>query len=547
MQRSQKELPKATYSHTHVSPVSAIPTTKTRVRASASPVKIQKFPLRAERFRHASEEESLCSGYCARFEQRVQIIDFCICCFAELTFLFFPSLSLLLSQASDSDSDDAVVWYWAGDSDPSDPDKQQDIWVQFAGDVLTKIENAFLKGKRKVIVHAERYVDLTDWQQKRKDDPERKRAVLRSIGPLADLKRSKTTEKKGALAKKSSKSAVASPVVESDEENEDDEDDILDNDDDDDLPVEWQWAGDSKKGKSQDTWVPYDAKATKIVAKGFASGKKKVKLSATHFIEFNDNEDWWQVRYDDEDKRRRVRSIQTQAAQPVLKKKKTEPKKKVAKKVAKKVTKADSLSSSSVSSAPGNLSGIAQALKDSLKYPDGWFPVESMECIEIEVDSNSAEFAAVSALLNKTIAPIHKNNSVNHIIPYSKLECVRLVRVQNPILWVNYHNRSQRIEKKLIEQFGIKTKIPNLEKCLTHSDSPSPLNATTNETFLWHGLNHCHLDTICKDGFNPRFCSLEGMFGSALYFAEHSSKANQYTHVSPCTVVVTILSLVLQL
>jgi hypothetical protein len=75
-------------------------------------------------------------------------------------------------------------------------------------------------------------------------------------------------------------------------------------------------------------------------------------------------------------------------------------------------------------------------------------------------------------------------------------------------------------------------KIPAVAKVLTASAAPppSPRNAAVNEHFLFHGLNHAHLDTITREGFNPRFCSLEGMFGSALYFAEHSSKANQYTH-----------------
>ncbi len=75
-------------------------------------------------------------------------------------------------------------------------------------------------------------------------------------------------------------------------------------------------------------------------------------------------------------------------------------------------------------------------------------------------------------------------------------------------------------------------KIPPVAKVLTASaaPAPSPRNAAVNEHFLFHGLNHAHLDTITREGFNPRFCSLDGMFGSALYFAEHSSKANQYTH-----------------
>jgi hypothetical protein len=86
-------------------------------------------------------------------------------------------------------------------------------------------------------------------------------------------------------------------------------------------------------------------------------------------------------------------------------------------------------------------------------------------------------------------------------------------------------------------------------KVLTASAAPppSPRNAAVNEHFLFHGLNHAHLDTITREGFNPRFCSLEGMFGSALYFAEHSSKANQYTHCGELIVSLLFLFFLLLL
>ncbi len=57
-------------------------------------------------------------------------------------------------------------------SDPSNPDKSQDVWVRFDEGRTAKIEGAFKQGKKKVVVDAERFVDLSDWQQKRKDDEE---------------------------------------------------------------------------------------------------------------------------------------------------------------------------------------------------------------------------------------------------------------------------------------------------------------------------------------------------------------------------------------
>lgn len=48
-----------------------------------------------------------------------------------------------------------------------------------------------------------------------------------------------------------------------------------------------------------------------------------------------------------------------------------------------------------------------------------------------------------------------------------------------------------------------------------------------NERLLFHGSNF--INKIQTQGFDERFAQRNGMFGAGLYFAEHSSKSNQYT------------------
>lgn len=48
-----------------------------------------------------------------------------------------------------------------------------------------------------------------------------------------------------------------------------------------------------------------------------------------------------------------------------------------------------------------------------------------------------------------------------------------------------------------------------------------------NERLLFHGSNF--IDDIQSHGFNESYAQRDGMFGAAIYFAEHSSKSNQYT------------------
>ncbi len=80
--------------------------------------------------------------------------------------------SVSSSSSSLPQADDVVCWYWASDSDPSNPDKSQDLWTLFDANKSALIEAAFALGKKTVKVDAERFVDLNDWQQKRYDDPE---------------------------------------------------------------------------------------------------------------------------------------------------------------------------------------------------------------------------------------------------------------------------------------------------------------------------------------------------------------------------------------
>jgi hypothetical protein len=61
--------------------------------------------------------------------------------------------------------------------------------VLYSDALRNKLEAAFKKGRSKVAIDTERFVDLSNWIQRRKDDPTRRRAVTRSVGPLAVLKR----------------------------------------------------------------------------------------------------------------------------------------------------------------------------------------------------------------------------------------------------------------------------------------------------------------------------------------------------------------------
>ena len=46
------------------------------------------------------------------------------------------------------------------------------------------------------------------------------------------------------------------------------------------------------------------------------------------------------------------------------------------------------------------------------------------------------------------------------------------------------------------------------------------------ERLLWHGTPVPHV--ITTEGFDPRVCNLQGMFGAGVYFADKSTKSVRY-------------------
>jgi len=68
--------------------------------------------------------------------------------------------------------------------------------------------------------------------------------------------------------------------------------------------------------------------------------------------------------------------------------------------------------------------------------PSHWSDEEGMDYYELNVPSGSQEFRWAADMLHKTTASYHLNNPANHKITFSKLVCTKVVRVQNPALWL---------------------------------------------------------------------------------------------------------------
>jgi len=166
-----------------------------------------------------------------------------------------------------------------------------------------------------------------------------------------------------------------------------------------------------------------------------------------------------------------------------------------------------------------------------IKSPSTWSGQTTMDYTEVELDKGDEEFTWMQLIFTSSIWPQHKTQPGLSPIKFNSLEVTRVIRIQNPVLWMRYHHRKDTI---ISSASGGKC-TPTLTKVLTAVGKGPATDANANEFFLFHGLNTSSVVGITKFGFDPRFCSLNGMFGAGLYFAENSSKSNQYCHAGSCT------------
>jgi len=117
-----------------------------------------------------------------------------------------------------------------------------------------------------------------------------------------------------------------------------------------------------------------------------------------------------------------------------------------------------------------------------------------------------------------------------------KIKKVHAWRIENPILWRQYISKGEELRSRH-QVNGTRCKpvdpqvpehvVPQLPSYLKWRSS-GKFDASTNEVLLWHGTKSAIIDTIVKQGFDERVCSLSGMFGAGLYFAQDSCKSGQY-------------------
>ncbi|XP_046385397.1 poly [ADP-ribose] polymerase tankyrase [Ischnura elegans] len=143
------------------------------------------------------------------------------------------------------------------------------------------------------------------------------------------------------------------------------------------------------------------------------------------------------------------------------------------------------------------IKGIEKLYSSSVNL---WSPLPSPGTLLVDLLSEDKEFMAVEEEMQSTIRE-HRDNGHSGGI-FSRYNIVRIQKVQNRKLWERYAHRRQEVAEENGNQ--------------------------ANERMLFHGSPF--INAIVQKGFDERHAYIGGMFGAGIYFAEHSSKSNQYVY-----------------
>ncbi|KAH8853078.1 Tankyrase-1 [Schistosoma japonicum] len=139
--------------------------------------------------------------------------------------------------------------------------------------------------------------------------------------------------------------------------------------------------------------------------------------------------------------------------------------------------------------------GVAEATPTGPAY----FPAAAAKnTVMIEIDRTDPEFLAVEEQIQSTIRE-HKDNCGGI---YKRYRILKVARIRNKRLWDRYLHRCAEIAEDNSGHY--------------------------NERLLFHGSPF--LQSIVMKGFDERYAYIGGMFGAGIYFAENSSKSNQYVY-----------------
>ena len=173
--------------------------------------------------------------------------------------------------------------------------------------------------------------------------------------------------------------------------------------------------------------------------------------------------------------------------------------------------------------------------KQPVEIPEHWKSVRTLQderAVKMPVDVAVAK--AIKDVVQQTWRHGVVGIGVDAInLTHKTIDVTKVEQIENPHLYGSYeHARKEFCARAARGVFPKVTSDPGEKKnVLTSTLGISVLDKQLipeiNEHFLFHGAPQEYIESIIKQGIDFRL-SNEGMFGKGAYFAESSTKADQY-------------------
>jgi len=130
-------------------------------------------------------------------------------------------------------------------------------------------------------------------------------------------------------------------------------------------------------------------------------------------------------------------------------------------------------------------------------------------------------------LMNETAKPqFHGQGRDSHGKKFRRFEPVRVWRIENHQQWRKYVLQRDAVRANVGGRPNRITPPPATD--VFRLPSGALLDKSSSEHFLFHGTKPAAVGVLCNRGFDERVGSLGGLFGAGCYFAENSSKSDEY-------------------
>ena len=172
--------------------------------------------------------------------------------------------------------------------------------------------------------------------------------------------------------------------------------------------------------------------------------------------------------------------------------------------------------------------------KQPVEIPEQWKSVRTLQderAVKMPVD------VAVAKAIKDVVQQTWERDVVGwgvdaKNLTHKTIDVTKVEQIENPHLYGSYeHARKEFCARAAKEVFPKVTSEPGQKDVLTSTLGISVLEEQLipeiNEHFLFHGAPQEFIESIIKQGIDFRL-SNEGMFGKGAYFAESSTKADQY-------------------